>query len=70
MAMRAPQADPQSVPPDADPVLRAIRNAPIVDGDETEEEREAIRAWEEAGRPFIDGAIVSAEIAERARREG
>ena len=46
------------------------RDAPIVEGEPSEEELEAVREWEEAGRPVIPGAVVSAEIAERARREG
>lgn len=54
---------------DDDPVLRAIRNAPIVDEEETEEEREAVRECQESG-VWFDAATITAEIADRARREG
>lgn len=77
MLTRAPDVDGMSEGqtearphvPDDDPVLRAIRTAPIVDEEETEEEREAIRECQESG-VWFDAATISAEIAERARREG
>jgi hypothetical protein len=65
MAMRAPDADANHeehrAPGPDDPVLLAIRSAPVVDGEPSEEELAAIREWEEAGCPHVDGALVTAQ---------
>ncbi len=76
MATRAPEAScgNHGVDLGEDPVVRAFLRASVVDDDRTpeqiEEERRAIEEWEAAGWPTVPGAVVTAEIAERARREG
>ncbi|MFO0760474.1 MAG: hypothetical protein U0359_28595 [Byssovorax sp.] len=50
-----------------DPVLLAVLTAPVVEGQPPAEEREAIRQAKAAGA-WVKGAVVSAEIAARARR--
>lgn len=67
MAMRAPEASSEGVVMDV--VLTAIRNAPVDDEPDTEAELEAMREFERTGE-WYDGSTVSAEIAERVRREG
>lgn len=52
-----------------DPAWQAFLRAPIDDEPETEEERLAIAEAKRSG-VFIDGAIITAEIAARAAREG
>ena len=55
--------------PDDDPLWQAFLSAPLDDGPIPEEEA---LAMEEARRctEFVDGAVVTAEIAARAAREG
>ncbi len=51
--------------PDDHPAVLAVRSAPIES--ETDEEREAVEAALNSGQ-LVPGAIVTAEIARRARR--
>jgi hypothetical protein len=54
---------------DDDPVLRAIRRAPVDDGPVPEQELRDMEAARASGQWF-DGAAVTAELAARAVRDG
>jgi hypothetical protein len=53
-----------------DPVLAAIESAPLDERPVTEEERLAVKAAKDDPRPPVPGHVMTARIAERARREG
>lgn len=55
--------------PELDPVAAAVESAPEDERPATAEEIAALREAREDPRPLVSGAAVSAEIAERARRE-
>jgi len=54
---------------DDDPVWRAVMAAPLDDTPETEEERADVEEVKRDGFRSVPGAVVSAEIARRARNE-